>query len=110
MNWNIISSSADCTRKCAGSALAYAFPDITCTAVAELYTTWNSSEIPEHSVTFPILPRKLINRWKPNLKTTFIDFDFGISTAFNQSGWSNVKRGVTIFNIFDCSWINKTVE
>ena len=86
MNWSIISSSAECTRKWARSALAYAFADNICTAVSELYTTWNRSEITKHSITFPILPRKFINRWKPpNLQTTFIDFDFVISTAFNQS-------------------------
>ena len=110
MNWSVIGASADYTTKWARSALEYGFPDNGYADVSELYATWNSFEIPEHSITFSILLRKLINRWKCNLLTAFLDFDFVISTAFNQSGWPNVMHGVTILNIFACSWVNKKVE
>ena len=46
MNWKIIGSSTNCIRKWARSALTHAFHNNICTAVAELYTTWNNSEIP----------------------------------------------------------------
>ena len=49
MNWSIIGATAGCTRKWARSALTYASPDNICTAVAELYTTWNNSEVLFHN-------------------------------------------------------------
>ena len=39
----------------------------------------------------------------PYVQTTFIDFDFVISTDFKQSGWSDVMHRVTIFNTFASS-------